>query len=319
MLNRAIIILAIIGIFTGLGAAYLMSIKNTPLPPAYPPVANPFHDGIYANGIIETAQHSGENINIYPEVSATITRIHVKDGDHIQKGTPLFDLEDSVQQANLLSQQAQIKSAKAQYKLANDSYLKVLHAWQLNHDAISQDGLDNARNSTDLAAANLEVAEQQYQGTLNLLKKYHVTALSDGKVLTVNAAVGGFVSTQGVYDSYTQQYQPLMILGNNIKKLSVRSFIDEILIAKLPSPDNFKAYMYIRGTNYKIPLEFNRILPLVTPKIELSNQRTERVDVRVLPIIFTFTVPQHITLYPGQLVDVYIGASSDEATHTPHP
>ncbi len=232
MLNRVVIILAIIGVLTGLGAAYLMSIKNTPLPPAYTPIANPFHDGIYANGIIETTQHSGENTNIYPEVSGTITRIFVKDGDLIQKGTPLFDLEDSIQQSNLLSQQAQIKSAKAQYKLANDSYLKVLHAWQLNHDAISQDGLDNARNSTDLAAANLEVAEQQYQGTLNLLKKYHVTALSDGKVLTVNAAVGGFVSTQGVYDSYTQQYQPLMILGNNIKKLSVRSFIDEILIAK---------------------------------------------------------------------------------------
>jgi HlyD family secretion protein len=39
----------------------------------------------------------------------------------------------------------------------------------------------------------------------------------------------------------------------------------------------------------------------------LSDQRTERVDVRVLPIIFRFERPKDIDVYPGQLVDVYIG------------
>jgi HlyD family secretion protein len=45
----------------------------------------------------------------------------------------------------------------------------------------------------------------------------------------------------------------------------------------------------------------------VSPKIELSDQREERVDVRVLPIIFTFEKPKDVSLYPGQLVDIYIG------------
>ena len=55
-----------------------------------------------------------------------------------------------------------------------------------------------------------------------------------------------------------------------------------------------------------MPLEFVRAQPYVSPKIELSNQRTERVDVRVLPLIFRFRKPQTMSVYQGQLVDVYI-------------
>ena len=65
--------------------------------------------------------------------------------------------------------------------------------------------------------------------------------------------------------------------------------------------------MFIRGTNTSVPLTFVRVQPYVSPKIELSDQRQERVDVRVLPVIFRFDPPPNIALYPGQLVDVYIG------------
>ena len=49
-----------------------------------------------------------------------------------------------------------------------------------------------------------------------------------------------------------------------------------------------------------MPLRVTRV------KIELSNERQERVDLRVLPVIFRFQ-KQDIPVYPGQLVDVYIG------------
>ena len=47
--------------------------------------------------------------------------------------------------------------------------------------------------------------------------------------------------------------------------------------------------------------------PFVSPKIELSDERQERVDVRVLPVIFKVEKPKDLNLYPGELVDVYIG------------
>jgi HlyD family secretion protein len=68
-----------------------------------------------------------------------------------------------------------------------------------------------------------------------------------------------------------------------------------------------KAQMSVRGSNVKLPLEFVRVQPVVSPKIELSDQRLERVDVRVLPVIFRVAKPKDVNLYPGLLVDVYIG------------
>jgi HlyD family secretion protein len=53
-------------------------------------------------------------------------------------------------------------------------------------------------------------------------------------------------------------------------------------------------------------LEFVRVQPYVSPKIELSNERQEQVDLRVLPVIFRFR-KQDAPVYPGQEVDVYIG------------
>lgn len=53
-------------------------------------------------------------------------------------------------------------------------------------------------------------------------------------------------------------------------------------------------------------MEFDRIQPYVSPKIQLSDQKTERVDVRVLPVLFRFKPPKDLQIYPGQLVDVYV-------------
>lgn len=81
----------------------------------------------------------------------------------------------------------------------------------------------------------------------------------------------------------------------------------ELLVPRLPAPSEMKAQMPLRGSNMKVLLEYVRTQPLVSPKIELSNQRTERVDVRVLPVIFRVKNSANKNLYSGELVDVYIG------------
>jgi HlyD family secretion protein len=88
--------------------------------------------------------------------------------------------------------------------------------------------------------------------------------------------------------------------------LAVRCYVDEILVSRLPAPGHMRAQVSIRGTDIKLPLEFVRVQPYVSPKIELSNQRQEKVDLRVLPVIFRFQ-KKDTPVYPGQLVDVYIG------------
>jgi len=199
---------------------------------------------------------------------------------------------------------------------------------------VSKDTLDNAINAVKVAKANLDIAQKQYELTKAgawiydirnqenqynaltkafmassaLLDKYIVKAPVDGVILSINGAVGSYISSQGTYNTYTQGFDPILVMGRSETFLNVRCYIDEILIPRLPQPTQMQAQMFIRGTNINIPLEYMRVQPYVTPKIELSNQRTERVDVRVLPIIFKFKRPANVNLYPGMLVDVYIGA-----------
>jgi len=323
MRNKLLVALAVIGIVAGFVSAYIFGIKQKPQPPVFTPAANPYEKGIYANGIIESYQTSGENINIYPEVPGAVSKILIAEGQHVTAGTPLLMLDDSVQRATAEQQKAQAESAraliglaKANLKSLQDQLDKQKKSYELDPKSVSKDTLDTAENAVEVGKENLLVAEKQYDAALKsylasnaLLLKYVIKAPADGAALAINTAVGSYISSQGSYDSYTGGYEPPIVMGARSAEnyIGVRCYIDEILIHRLPEPSKMHARMSIRGTNINIPLVYVRAQPYVTPKIELSNQRTERVDVRVLPIIFRFEKPKGVSLYPGQLVDVYIG------------
>jgi HlyD family secretion protein len=98
--------------------------------------------------------------------------------------------------------------------------------------------------------------------------------------------------------------------GTDHDCLQVRAYVDETLVHALPPPSKLTGRMLIRGTETSVPLTFDRVPPYVSPKPELSDVRTERLDVPTLPVIFRFDPPPHLAVYPGQLVDVYIGERS---------
>jgi HlyD family secretion protein len=228
---------------------------------------------------------------------------------------------------------AQVENARATLKNAQDALAKQVRSYELDSKSVSMDALDNARNAENVAATNLKVVERQYElakagawiydvqnqerqyialskayaASAALLGKYTIRAPADGVVLALQTGVGSYVSSQGAYDSYTQGYDPLIVMATPQQHLQVRAYIDEILIHRLPEPGKMKAVMFIRGTDTHLSLTFARIQPYVSPKIELSDGRQERVDVRVLPVIFRLENPKNSNLYPGQLVDVYVG------------
>jgi HlyD family secretion protein len=290
--NKIIFTLSIIGILAGLVAAYIFGIVRKAQPPVFKPVSSPYESAIYANGIIESNQPSGANINIYPEVSGPITHVLVREGQMVSAGTPLFTIDDSVQRANT-------ELAESNLKLARNQYDKRRASYDLDPNSISKDVLDTAEDTVTQTVAALKAANA-------LLQKYLLKAPVDGVVLAVNATVGSYVSSQGNYDSYTQSFDPIVVMGAPQDYLAVRCYVDEILVSRLPSPWHIRAQMSIRGTDINVPLEFVRVQPYVSPKIELSNERQEQVDLRVLPVIFRFE-KKDAPVYPGQLVDVFIG------------
>lgn len=228
---------------------------------------------------------------------------------------------------------AQMNAADASLKTAVDELDKQQAAYKIDPGSVSKDALDNAINAKALAERNRDVARRQYDLTKAgawmydianqqkqydalmkayasssaLLRKYMLRAPQDGVVLSINTVVGAYVSSQGAYDTYTQGSDPIITMSAAGDHFNVRCYVDEILVSHLPPASQIKARMTIRGTTTEIPLTFDRIQPFVSPKIELSDQRQERVDVRVLPVIFQMTRPKNVSLYPGELVDVYIG------------
>jgi HlyD family secretion protein len=357
--NKTIFTLSITGLLAALVGACLFARERKAQPPVFRPVTNPYGSAIYANGIIESDQSSGENINIYPEVSGPITKVLVREGQEVSAGTPLFTIDDSVQRPTteqLRSQSeaslalleelkaqprketlaiavAQVGLAQANLKAARDQYDKDRASYDFDPKSISKNALDTAQDAVSQAAAALDVAQKQYeltkagawsydidnqerqyqalkqayQAANALLVKYAVKAPVEGVVLAVNATVGSYVSSQGAYDPYTELFGPLVIMGPRQDHLAVRCYVDEILVSRLPSPSQIRAQMSIRGSyTNQVPLEFVRVQPYVSPKIELSNQRQEQVDLRVLPVIFRFE-KKGAPVYPGQLVDVFIG------------
>ncbi len=316
MRNKIIFIAAIIGLLIGIVASYISGIEKKPQPPAFNPATNPYTKGIYAEGIVESYQQNGANINIYPEVPGTIKRIPVSEGEIVKKGRPLILIDDSVQRATVEQQKAQIELASASLKSSEDQLNKLRKSYDMDPRSVSKNDLDNAENTVNVAKANVEVMRKQHELAQTLLSKYTILAPMDGAVLSINAAVGGYVSAQGSYDTYSQGFMPILVMGSSQTYIGVRCYIDEILISRLPQESQMHAQMFIRGTNIVVPLEYVRVQPYVSPKIELSSERTERVDVRVLPVIFKCERPKNISLYPGQLVDVYIGETGSETRST---
>jgi HlyD family secretion protein len=228
---------------------------------------------------------------------------------------------------------AQVTNATATLKSARDSVAKLEQAHALEARSVSQDQLDAARNATAVAETNLKVVERQYDLTKAgawsydvtnqerqhaallkamaassaLLAKFTIRSPVDGIVLSIAAAVGSYASPQGSYGTYTQGFGPVVTMGTGQEQLQVRTYVDEILVHELPAAAKLTGRMFIRGTTTSVPLTFVRVQPYVSPKIDLSDQRQERVDVRVLPVIFRFDPPPGAALYPGQQVDVYLG------------
>ena len=188
MRNKIIFGLAIFGVLAGLVAAYFFGLERKAQPPVFTPVSNPYASAIYANGMIESEQASGENINIFPEVSGPITKVLVTEGQSVLAGTPLLTIDNSIQKATteqlrlqagaslkllqelkaeprletLAVASSQVEQAETALKAARDQYEKRSASYTANSKSISKDVVDTSRDTVEQASSALDVARKQY-------------------------------------------------------------------------------------------------------------------------------------------------------------
>ena len=86
--------------------------------------------------------------------------------------------------------------------------------------------------------------------------------------------------------------------------LQVRADVDEINASHVRP--GAAAVAHLKGdAERSFPLKFVRIDPYMIPKQSLTGSNSERVDVRVLEVIYSFDPPP-FPVYAGQQVDVFI-------------
>jgi multidrug resistance efflux pump len=152
-----------------------------------------------------------------------------------------------------------------------------------------------------IAAANVEQARTQAEQASTMLDMLHVRAPVDGTILQVNVRPGEYVSTFGG--------QSLVLMGN-LKPLHVRVNVDEEDLPRLKLFAPARAKVRADTRQEEVPLSFVRLEPYVVPKASLTGVNAERVDTRVVQVIYAVDPASRLVreqkVLVGQLVDVFI-------------
>jgi HlyD family secretion protein len=315
------------------------------VPPPVQPATSPFPNTVAGAGMVEPQT---ENISVGSPVAGVVVKVAAAVGEKVKAGQPLFQLDDRQLQAELLVKEAMLTDAKAKLERLNDMPRKeelpraealVREAkadwdnWEqqwsrgerlMTDKSISQEEFIGRKQSAiqarerynravadyqlltagaweadkRMAQATVDHAASEVKQVQTDLDRLVVRALVDGEVLQVNVRPGEFVGAPAG--------QALIVLGN-VQQLHVRVDIDEYDIPRFVA--NSPARAMLKGQpDQSYPLKFVRLEPYVVPKRSLTGDNTERVDTRVLQVIYAIDT-QGKRLFVGQQLDVFIDAS----------
>ena len=303
-------ILPLIGILAAAWAAYAI-VHTTPhrestIPPSPPPVSD-FRDTVAAVGLVEA---STENIAIGTPLSGIVPKVFVGAGDAVRAGDPLFELDTRQLRAELDVRRQTLAVARSRARVADarldDLRRQLSFAEQVKDKrAVSAEELSRRRSAVDTAAAELDearaqvaAAEAQVRATAVEIERSTVRSPIDAEVLQVKLRVGEFAAA-------APSESPLIVLGRS-KPLHVRVDVDEHEGWRVRAGS--AAVGRLRGNaELRTPLSFVRFEPFVVPKKSLTGDSTERVDTRVLQVIYKVE-QDDLPLFVGEQLDVFIDA-----------
>ena len=276
-------------------------------PPARPPVSD-FENTVAAVGLVEA---STENISIGSPLAAVVAKVFVTAGQTVKLNDPLFELDSRHLRADQRVREQALAVAKAQTEVARahreDLQRQLEFAEQVKDKrAISQEELTRRASAVQTAEAELQEKEAQVaaaQSQLHAveveLERSIVRSPIDAEVLQVKVRAGEFAPA-------APTETPLVLLGR-MKPLHVRVDVDEHEGWRVRP--GAEGVAHLRGNaDVTTPLRFVKFEPFVVPKRSLTGDSTERVDTRVLQVIYKVERPD-LPLFVGQQVDVFIDAA----------
>jgi HlyD family secretion protein len=301
-------ILPIIGLLAALWATFSI-VRTAPHwdrtdPPAAPPVST-FSNRVAAVGLVEA---STENIAIGTPLSGVVTKVFVTAGETVQKGQPLFEIDTRHLEADLGVKQRAVAVAQTQVAVAKARLADLTRQLEFvervtDKRAVSAEEISRRRSAVDTAATELQAAEaevaageSQVRAVQTEIERSIIRAPLATEVLQVKIRVGEFAPA-------APTNHPLILLGRS-KPLHVRVDVDEHEGWRVRP--GAKAVAHVRGNaGLETPLTFVRFEPFVVPKTSLTGASNERVDTRVLQVIYRVD-RDDLPVFVGQQMDVFI-------------
>jgi RND family efflux transporter MFP subunit len=301
MIRKYVIPLIALG---GVAFAIYTVVRGDKPPPSAPPVSeapeSPYPTFVAGSGLVEA---STENISIGTHVAGIVAKIYVQVGSDVKAGDPLFIIDDRATRADIATRRAAVQVAETQ--LAEATYNLALVEPLVAKGVSTGDDLIKVRFAVQKADAQLEQARAELKARETELDRLTVRAPVDGQVLQLKAHLGEFAPVAA-----TAVGGPPLILLGGVKPLHVRVDVDENDAWRVRA--GASATGYLRGNrSIKTPLTFVRFEPDVVPKKSLTGDSTERVDTRVLQVIFSFARGD-LPVFVGQQMDVFIDAPERE-------
>jgi multidrug resistance efflux pump len=341
-------LLAVAGVTFAVYTVVQARVTPPPSQPLITPPTRPSRvQTIAGAGLIEARQ---ENIPIGVNIPGVVVQVFVKKGDRVKAGAPLFRIDDRDYKAQLVVRQAELVSAQAQlHKLeaaprpedvppaeaaleaaraklldaeARYHRSEKLHERQMiapsDYDidhftflsskaAVAQSEADLKRikagswkEDVAIARAAVQMAESQVENIKINLDRLTVRAPIDGKVLQLNVRLGQYAALAW--------REPMIVLGD-VDHLHVRVDIDENDLPYFERESEAVATLKGRP-QVRFPLTFRYVEPYVIPKQSLTGSNSERVDTRVLQVVYELPDDSPVPLYVGQQMDVYLKAAA---------
>jgi HlyD family secretion protein len=301
-------LLALIGALLGLWMVY-QSQKRVPVPPIlFEPPRSPYAHAIAGTGIIEA---SSSNIAIGSPFDLIVAEIFVEDGQKVKVGDPLFQLDSRTLEAQVAAAQAERDLSVVTYldKKKQFSFYKRLK----DTKAVSEQTFQQARFALLEAAKSVKVSQANLLVAKTNVERATVRSPIDGEILQTNLHVGEMApillltSSQSVWQ--TAAKGTLLLMGA-VNPLQVRVDIDEDDAWRYEAGS--AATAFVRGTSrINFPVNFQKIEPYIIPKSSFSGATSERVDTRVLQVLYTFEKGD-LPVYPGQVLDLFIESKPND-------
>lgn len=273
-----------------------------------PPPAKPFERGIGATGIVESR---GENTIVGVPVSAVVEKVFVKVSDRVKAGDPLLQLDGRELRAQLLTRATDSRVAEARLDALRDQLdrQEKLRASRV----ASEEDYRNKKFDVRVASAQLDGSRAAEQQIRELLERLTVRSPVTGTVLRCDVRAGEFLNMATTAGGSTGAAASSPLVVGDTDTLEVRADVDEQVASRVRADAG--AVGYVKGdASRPIRLEFVRIEPFIQPKQSLTGSSAERVDTRVLRVVFQFAPPDPAhPVYVGQQLDVFIAEGDDPA------